>query len=161
MNFNDIKLFVFDFDGVLTNNKFFLDENGFESVQLSRSDGLAFSILNKLNKKVLILSTEKNPIVTLRANKLNVEVIQGCEDKLQSLEKYIKKNQINFADIFYVGNDLNDFNVMKNCGYSACPNDSHYKIRQNAHNTLSSNGGEGVIREIIENLFKIKIEKEI
>ncbi len=161
MNFNDIKLFVFDFDGVLTNNKFFLDENGFESVQLSRSDGLAFSILNKLNKKVLILSTEKNPIVTLRANKLNVEVIQGCEDKLQSLEKYIKKNQINFADIFYVGNDLNDFNVMKNCGYSACPNDSHYKIRQIAHNTLSSNGGEGVIREIIENLFKIKIEKEI
>ena len=67
MNFNDIKLFVFDFDGVLTNNKFFLDENGFESVQLSRSDGLAFSILNKLNKKVLILSTEKNPIVTFKS----------------------------------------------------------------------------------------------
>ena len=68
--FDDIDAFIFDFDGVLTNNMVIVDQYGKESVSCSRADGLAFDVLHKLKKSVYILSTEKNPVVTARADKI-------------------------------------------------------------------------------------------
>ena len=156
----NIDAFIFDFDGVLTNNLVFVDQDGKESVSCNRSDGLAFDVLRKLKKPSYILSTEKNPIVSARAKKLKIQAIQGVEDKVKELLNLAKTNEYNLNRILYVGNDINDFKAMKLCGYSACPSDSHEKIRSIATFILQKKGGNGVIRELLEvklNIDFIKI----
>jgi len=160
MTLNDIDAFVFDFDGVLTNNLVQIDENGKESVGCSRADGLAFDVLRKLNKPAYILSTEKNLVVKARAKKLNIPAIQGVTDKVEAIKKLAADNSYSLKNILYVGNDLNDYLVMQLCGYSACPADSHLKIKSVSSIILSTNGGDGIVRELLEeelNLDFIKI----
>ena len=150
ISLNDIDALVFDFDGVLTNNLVYLNKDGEEWVSCNRADGLAFDLLNKLGKPVFIISTEKNPVVTARANKLKVEVIQGVDSMADALASLAEENGFNLKRILYVGNDLNDYRVMQSCGYSVCPSDSHPKIQQLATVKLTSRGGEGVARELLE-----------
>ena len=89
----NIDAFIFDFDGVLTNNLVFVDQDGKELVSCNRSDGLAFDVLRKLKKPSYILSTEKNPIVSARAKKLKIQAIQGVEDKVKELLSLAKTNE--------------------------------------------------------------------
>ena len=153
ININDIKVFVFDFDGVLTNNMVYLDQNGKESVSCSRGDGLAFDVLRKLKKTAYILSTEKNTVVSARAQKLQISVLQGAENKVSGIQEIIKKENCKLENILYVGNDLNDYRVMDICGFTACPADSHKKIKQISSIVLKTNGGCGVVRELLEDVL--------
>jgi 3-deoxy-D-manno-octulosonate 8-phosphate phosphatase (KDO 8-P phosphatase) len=155
MILNDIELFVFDFDGVLTNNIVYLDQNGIESVACSRSDGLAFDVLRKLNKKTLILSTESNFVVESRAKKLKTPLLQGVSDKVKALKELSIEEGFNLEKVFYVGNDINDYKVMQLCGYTACPNDSHPMIKRISQHVLSVNGGCGVVRALLDDLFEL------
>ena len=157
LNLNDIDLFVFDFDGVMTDNSFYLSENGEESVKLSRSDGLAISVLHKLKKEILILSSESNPVVSLRAKKLLLKVKQNSKDKKKTLENYCYKKNISLDKVMYVGNDINDYFAIKTCRFSACPYDSHQEIKDIVTYNLSTKGGYGVIRDLIENVFEINL----
>jgi len=157
--FDNIEAFVFDFDGVLTDNLVQVHENGSESVKCSRADGLAFDVLRKLKKPVYILSTEKNPVVESRAKKLKVEAIYGVSNKVQSLKKLVDLKGYNLDNIVYMGNDLNDYNVMQLCGFSACPDDSHHKIKEISSIVLNTNGGMGVIRELLEDVFGLDFIK--
>ena len=157
MNLNNIDAFVFDFDGVLTNNLVYINQNGEESVCCSRSDGLAFEALRKLNKPTFILSTEKNPVVTMRAKKLKIPMIQGVFNKVEALKVLAKDNNYDLKKILYVGNDLNDYLAMQVCGYTACPSDSHPMIIKIAKNILSTKGGYGVARELLEKVFNINL----
>jgi len=153
MNINNIDVFVFDFDGVLTNNMVYLDQNGKESVSCSRGDGLAFDALRKLKKTAYILSTEKNTVVSARAKKLQISALQGAENKVSGIQEIIKKENCKLEDILYVGNDLNDYRVMSICGFTACPADSHEKIKQISNITLKTNGGCGIVRELLEDVL--------
>lgn len=155
ININDIDAFVFDFDGVLTNNLVYLDQNGKELVSCSRADGLAFDVLRKLEIPTYILSTEKNPVVTARANKLMVRVLQGQANKVESLTELAKSESYNLKRMLYVGNDLNDYTAIQRCGYSACPADSHRLIKESATIILNTNGGSGVVRELLEDVFHL------
>ena len=157
----NIHAFVFDFDGVLTNNLVHLDQNGKESVSCSRADGLAFDVLRKLDKPAFILSTENNPVVTMRAKKLKVSVVQGVADKVEAIKKLVNKNNYNLKNILYVGNDLNDYLVMQLCGYTACPADSHPKIKEISGNILTSKGGNGVVRELLEDVLSLDFIKTL
>ena len=159
MTLEDIDAFIFDFDGVLTNNLVHLDQNGKESVSCSRADGLAFDVLRKLDKPAFILSTENNPVVTMRAKKLKVPVVQGVDDKVEAIKKLVNKNNYNLKNIVYVGNDLNDYLVMQLCGYSACPADSHSKIKSVSSIILSTNGGDGIVRELLEEVINLDFIK--
>ncbi len=159
ISLESIDAICFDFDGVLTDNLVHVDQNGRESVSCSRSDGLAFDALNKLNFPVYIISTETNPVVTARAKKLKIQAIQGTVNKLEALVALADQKKYDLSRIFYIGNDLNDFQVMRACGYSACPSDSHELIKQEATKVLKSNGGKGVAREIIEDVFSIDLIK--
>ena len=159
MNIDDIDAFVFDFDGVLTNNRVYLNQEGMESVACSRADGLAFDVLRKLNKPAFILSTEKNSVVTMRAKKLKIQAIQGISNKVTALLSLIETKYFNIEKVLYVGNDLNDYQVMQLCGFTACPADSHEKIKQVSTVTLKTNGGDGVVRELIEQVMDIDIVK--
>lgn len=151
----EIDAFVFDFDGVLTNNLVHLDQDGRESVSCSRADGLAFDVLRKLQKPAFIISTEKNPVVTARANKLQIEALQGVANKVDALSVLAVKHGLQSDRILYVGNDLNDYHIMKSCGYTACPADSHARIKQLATFTLNTRGGEGVVRELLEDILDL------
>ena len=159
MNINNIDAFVFDFDGVLTNNLVYLNQEGVESVVCSRADGLAFDVLRKLKKPTFILSTEKNSVVTMRAKKLKIQALQGIKNKADALSSLSESKGYDLGRILYVGNDLNDFNVMKICGYTACPMDSHIKIKELSNIVLNTRGGEGVVRELLEEIFNLDFIK--
>jgi len=151
----DIDVFIFDFDGVLTNNQVHLDQEGRELVSCNRADGLAFDVLRKLSIPAYILSTENNPVVTARANKLNVPVMQGISNKVVAIHELVLQEGYDLKRIFYVGNDLNDYRVMQQCGYSACPSDCHPLIKEAAMVSLVTKGGNGVVRELLENVFQL------
>jgi 3-deoxy-D-manno-octulosonate 8-phosphate phosphatase (KDO 8-P phosphatase) len=155
MNIDDIDVFVFDFDGVLTNNLVYLNQEGLESVVCSRADGLAFDVLRKLNKPAFILSTEKNSVVEMRAKKLKIPVIQGVVDKVLAIKELAVENNYNLKNFLYVGNDLNDYLVMKVCGYTACPSDSHLKIKEISKYILTTKGGDGIVRELLERVLNL------
>jgi 3-deoxy-D-manno-octulosonate 8-phosphate phosphatase (KDO 8-P phosphatase) len=159
ISLDNIDAFVFDFDGVLTNNLVQIDENGKESVSCSRADGLAFDVLRKLKKTSFILSTEKNSVVEIRAKKIKIPVIQGVDDKVKAIKELADKNNFSLDNVLYVGNDLNDYLVMQLCGYSACPADSHSKIKGISTVLLRASGGNGVVRELLEEVLNIDFIK--
>ena len=155
----DIDALIFDFDGVLTDNRVHIDQKGNEWVSCNRSDGLAFIILEKIKKPTYIISTEKNKVVSARAKKLKTPVLYGVENKSDVLKKLSIKKNFNLAKTLYVGNDLNDYEAIKLCGYSACPSDSHNKIKKISTFRLDAKGGSGVVRELIEKVLKFNILK--
>ena len=159
MNIDNIDVFVFDFDGVLTNNLVYVNQEGIESVACSRADGLAFDVLRELVKPTYILSSEKNQIVTTRANKLKIPALQGINNKVEALKEIADKEGFNLKNILYVGNDLNDYQVMKLCGFSVCPADSHPKIKEIASIVLKTNGGNGIARELLEDILGLDFIK--
>lgn len=143
------ELIVFDFDGVFTDNRVFVDENGVESVVCNRSDGLAIDFLRG-RIPMVILSTETNGVVCRRAEKLQVEVRQGVSDKAQAVIEFCAHRNIPLGRVVYIGNDVNDLEAMKLCGYSAAPADAHPRILAVAHHVFKARGGEGVAREFCE-----------
>jgi YrbI family 3-deoxy-D-manno-octulosonate 8-phosphate phosphatase len=157
MDINELDAIIFDFDGVLTDNRVYVDQDGKESVCCNRSDGLAFEALRNLKIPTFILSTEPNPVVAARAKKLQIPVLHGIKDKRKALLELCSQYKFDFKKIFYVGNDLNDYYVMKDCSCSACPLDSHPFIREIADFTLTSRGGEGVVRELLEEVFNLNL----
>ena len=150
---DNISAFIFDFDGVLTNNQVHIGQDGNELVSCSRADGLAFDVLRKLKKPAYILSTEQNPVVSARAKKLRITALQGVENKVKEMESLSKKEGFDLQNILYVGNDLNDYRVMELCGYAVCPSDSHEMIKLISTVILKSKGGDGVVRELLEDVF--------
>ena len=155
ISIDDIDAFIFDFDGVLTNNLVLLDQDGREWVSCNRADGLAFDVLRKLKKPAYIVSTEKNLVVAARAKKLNVPLFQGVSDKTITIQSLLDEYGYSASKILYVGNDLNDFKVMKNCGFTVCPADSHPAIRELSDIILNTSGGGGVVRELLEDILEL------
>jgi 3-deoxy-D-manno-octulosonate 8-phosphate phosphatase (KDO 8-P phosphatase) len=156
---NDIDSFIFDFDGVLTNNLVYFNQSKEEMVVCNRSDGLAFDVLRKLKKTVYILSTEKNPVVSARAEKLKIPAIQGINNKVEAINMLQNSKKIDLNRALYVGNDINDFCAMKLFRYSACPLDSHHKIKEISSVIIEKRGGEGVVRELVEDVFELDFIK--
>ena len=154
-----IDAIFFDFDGVLTNNKVFVSEEGIESVLCSRADGLGFDVLRKLSIKYFIISTEKNKIVKARAKKIQAEVFYGISDKKTKLENIAKEYNLNLQRCIFLGNDINDLDSLKLCGISACPIDSHELVKNNVDIILDSKGGDGVLRELLESHLNIDCYK--
>ena len=157
---------VFDFDGVFTDNKVHVDENGKETVRCCRGDGFAFDLLRKyrqkndLNLDVFILSKEQNPVVAKRASKLKLQCLHDVEDKLKALIDYFASKRPNdprpFEGLIFVGNDLNDLSVMKRSKLSFAPADAHPIIKSIATMVMSERGGEGCVRAVVEKLLGIE-----
>ena len=149
----DIKLMVYDFDGVMTDNTVLVREDGVESVFVSRADGLGIGRLRKAGFKQLILSTETNRVVSARAKKLRIEVLQGSEDKTRELADYCQSQGIDLAKVLYIGNDVNDLEAMGLVGYPVAPADAHPQVLAIAKYVTRARGGEGVIKEVSEALL--------
>lgn len=149
-----LDLLVYDFDGVMTDNRVLVDQSGGESVVCTRADGLGVDIIRALGLPQAILSTETHPVVRARAEKLKLPVLQGLADKKQALVDYCIAQGHALNRVLYVGNDVNDFEAMKIVGYPVCPSDAHPAIRGLAALMLNTRGGEGVIREIADRLVE-------
>lgn len=148
-----VDLIVYDFDGVMTDNKVLVFEDGREAVFCNRSDGLAIQKIKKMGIPQVILSTEKNKVVEARAKKLNIEVIQGVNDKKSALTAYCKKKKYDMKKVVYIGNDINDLEVMKSVGYPLAPLDADEKIKGVARVVIKKKGAEGVVREFFRVLL--------
>lgn len=161
----DVHTVAFDFDGVFTDNKVWVNEDGRESVRCDRGDGLAFDIirsrqrLNRMEVEFFILSKERNPVISARAEKLKVKCYQGVGDKLEFMEDYLAQRLPGYDDPFaglvFLGNDLNDLRLMRRVGFSVAPADAHYLVRDVADLVMEQKGGEGFVRAFIENLLGI------
>ena len=162
---SEIHTIIFDFDGVFTDNKVWIDQYGRESVRCDRGDGLAFDLLrgfiakNAWDLKYFILSKEKNPVVSERASKMQVECLQDVSEKTKFIQDYLESASLKFknpsAGLLYIGNDLNDFGAMKLSGFSVAPSDAHPLIQSIADIVIPVKGGEGFVRSFIERLLRI------
>ncbi len=155
VDIKNIELIIYDFDGVLTNNKVLVFQDGAEAVFCNRSDGLAISKIKQLGIPQIIVSTESNKVVKIRARKLDIPVIQNVKNKKQIVEDYCKKHNINLKKVIYIGNDVNDLEVMKIVGYPMTPIDGSQEVKEMAVWVIDKKGGEGVIREML-NIINVK-----
>lgn len=146
-----------DFDGVLTDNKVYVNELGQESVRCDRGDGLAINALQKLEIPVFIVSTETNPVVSQRAKKLKVRCVQGVAYKPTAIQSLAQELQRDLSTACYVGNDINDLRAMSLCHFRVAPADSHAAILDTANIVLQTKGGDGVLRELLEHHFKLDL----
>lgn len=151
----NIKIFITDCDGVLTDAGMYYFSNGLEAKKFNTRDGMAFSILRKKEIKIGIITGEDNDIIKNRAKKLNMDFLYiGVSAKEDLLDEICKKYSVNKENILYVGDDLNDLEIMKNVGYSCCPADACQEIKEIANYNCIKSGGDGVIREIVDNFFR-------
>ena len=140
-----------DFDGVLTDDKVYTDQDGRESVRCSRSDGFGIGLLKeKTSIQPMILSRETNPVVTARARKLEIEVFQSVLKKDQAIQSLVAERNLDMNEIVYIGNDLNDLVVLPLVGYFVCPSDAHPQVLRQADLVLNHQGGKGAVRELVE-----------
>ena len=148
-----VDLVVFDFDGVMTDDTVYVDQNGTESVRCSRSDGMGISRLREKGIPALVLSSERNPVVMQRCKKLNMECIHGVLKKGENLSNYLKENQIDPQNVIYVGNDINDLPCFPIVGCAVVPADAHEEVKNEADIVLLHNGGNGAVRELCDMLI--------
>ncbi len=151
-----IAALVMDFDGVHTDDKVHVNQNGEESVVCSRSDGMGVEILRDAGIKMLILSKETNPVVAVRAEKLKIPVLQCCENKKDALAAWLREQGIEAHNVAYIGNDVNDLGCVGFVGWSCCPSDAHQVVRHTVDYVAAHAGGDGAIREIAEFLIKVR-----
>lgn len=145
-----IKLVVLDFDGVMTDNRVYVDQRGEESVAAHRGDGMGISLLKKAGIEVIILSTEKNPVVSARAKKLQIPVHQGIEEKGVALKALLEEKEIPAHQVVYLGNDVNDLPCFSLVGTAAAVADAHPAVREKADLILETAGGAGAVRELAD-----------
>ncbi len=144
----NIKLLVYDCDGVLTDNKVIVDENGKEYATFNRGDGYGIAHIRELGIEQIVVSTEINPIVVKRCEKLKLPVVNAVENKEDCVRRYCCENDILLEDTMFIGNDLNDLSAMNAVGYRGCPKDAEPEIINVCDWISSKNGGDGVIREL-------------
>ena len=153
-------ILVLDFDGVMTDDRVYVDENGKEMVACTRGDGLGVTLLRRAEFPVLVISTEKNPVVSARCRKLQAECIQGCADKTLELKRILAEKGIRLQDVIFVGNDVNDVGCLELCGCGLVVADAHPLAKKVARGVLSRPGGKGAVREVAE-LIIVKLGREI
>jgi len=153
-------LLVLDFDGVLTDDRVYVSEDGKESVCCTRGDGMGTTLLRRAGFPVLVISTEKNPVVAARCTKLKVECVQGVADKTADLRRLLQDRGIDPARVIFVGNDVNDIGCARIAGASFAVADAHPLLKLAVKGVLSHPGGRGAVREVAE-LILTKLGHEI
>lgn len=147
-----IKLVALDFDGVFTDNRVFIDENGRESVVCDRSDSLGLKMLREKRPgiAVLVISKETNTVVRARCDKLKIACRTGIDDKLTVLKEIVEEMKLNPEQVAYLGNDVNDLECIAYAGIGVAVADSDPRVLEVADYRTRKNGGRGAIREFID-----------
>jgi YrbI family 3-deoxy-D-manno-octulosonate 8-phosphate phosphatase len=150
-----IRLIAFDFDGVFTDNMVYVLQDGLEAVRCNRSDGIGLQKLKKMGIETVIISTESNPVVSARAQKLKIRCFQNCEDKRKTLKKFAQKFDISLDEIAFVGNDINDQPCLNQVGLPIIVKDAHPDVVSIARYQTKNPGGHGAVREVCDIFEKV------
>jgi 3-deoxy-D-manno-octulosonate 8-phosphate phosphatase (KDO 8-P phosphatase) len=151
-----VRLVIFDFDGVFTDNTVLASQDGKESVRCWRSDGLGLSRLRSIGVETLILSTEANPVVTVRANKLKMTCKQAVEDKAHAVLQACEDCGVSPIETAFVGNDINDIPALKSVGLPIAVADAYPEIFSHVSYRTTKPGGYGAVREVCDLIFHAK-----
>lgn len=146
----EIRLVVFDFDGVFTDNTVWTDSEGHEWVRSWRGDGLGLQKMRDLAIPVWVLSTETNDVVLRRCEKLGIQCRQGLADKAGSLRELAEQLTTSLADTVYVGNDINDAEALRLAGFPIVVRDAHPDVVPLARFQTGAHGGRGAVREVCD-----------
>jgi YrbI family 3-deoxy-D-manno-octulosonate 8-phosphate phosphatase len=155
-----LRLIVFDFDGVLTDNAVYVFEDGREAVRCWRGDGIGLRALERVGITPLILSTETNPVVSARAEKLRVRCVQGAENKAHALKELISEMGCALEQVAYVGNDVNDAECLRVVGLPIVVQDAHPSVFPLARYCTTARGGYGAVREVCDLIVEIRISQK-
>jgi N-acylneuraminate cytidylyltransferase len=139
-----------DFDGVLTDDRVWVDEDGRDSVACSRADGMGIELLRAAGLPMTVISKERNTVVAARCRKLGIDHAHGIADKLPLLREWLAEKGVEASDTIYIGNDINDLACMQHVGCAVAPADARPAARQAADIVLDSVGGHGAVRELAD-----------
>lgn len=154
-----VDLVVFDFDGVLTDNRVWTDQDGREMVASNRSDSLGLELMRRTGIQAMVISKEVNPVVAARCRKLNLECIHGVDQKAAVLEKLLQERRIDPRNVLYVGNDLNDLPCFPIVGCAVAVADALPEVLSAADVVLTRSGGHGAVRELCDLLVQRKANR--
>lgn len=149
-----IELVVLDFDGVVTDNRVWVDEQGHEMVAAYRSDSLGLRALRNAGVPAVVISTEVNPVVAARCRKMEVPVVQGVKDKATVLRQYLQEHKIDPARVVFLGNDTNDLPCFDLVGCALVVADAQNDALRRADRILTRRGGHGAVRELCEMILE-------
>ena len=155
-----IKMLATDVDGVLTDSGMYYSENGDELKKFNTRDGMGLVLLRKAGFKVAIVTSEDTKIVERRAAKLKItDLFQGARDKVGALQILMKRHSLQWEEIAYIGDDINDLEVMKRVGFAVTPSDGTDQNKKGAHYVTKKKGGEGCVREVCDLILALKARR--
>jgi len=156
-NLKEIKIIILDVDGTLTDGKISYDNNGVEAKSFNVKDGMAISQAIKYGINIAIITGRNSKIVEKRASELGIsDIYQGVENKIETLDKLLKRYNYNYKNVAYMGDDINDIPPMMRASYVGITADAVSDIEEFAHFKSKYNGGNGAVREFIEVILKAK-----
>ena len=151
-----IKVIVTDVDGVLTDGSIFINEDKIEPFgKFNIYDGMAIDIAHGSWLKLIVISGRKSRATEARFNKLGIdEVYTGIEDKAKKLAEIALRLELDFLELAYIGDDVIDLRAMAMVGFKVAPNNAIEAVKQRVDYITTKNGGEGVLREVVELILK-------
>lgn len=152
-----VQLLVLDFDGVMTDNRVLVSETGAEAVWCHRGDGWGIGAVKRAGIEPVVVSTEKNPVVSARCRKLNLLCIQGCDDKLAAVQELARARSLIAAQVAFVGNDVNDLEVLRWVGMPIVVADAEPAVVPYARLITTRLGGYGAVREVCDLLQSARV----
>jgi YrbI family 3-deoxy-D-manno-octulosonate 8-phosphate phosphatase len=152
----NLRLAVFDFDGVFTDNCVYVFEDGREAVRCSRFDGLGLRRLERAGVEPFVLSTERNGVVGARCAKLKLQCQQGCDDKGAALAEIVASRDLDYTRVAFIGNDINDLDCLRRVALPIVVQDAHPDVLSVARYRTTRPGGHGAVREICDLIADIK-----
>lgn len=150
---NPLAALAMDFDGVFTDNRVQIDAEGTESVVCSRSDGMGLEMLRHAGIALVVISKERNPVVQRRCEKLQIECVQGVDDKATALRQWCESHGLALESTIFVGNDVNDLDCSALAGCAVAVADAHPRFLRAADLVLTASGGRGALRELSEHIL--------
>ncbi|MBR2068444.1 MAG: HAD hydrolase family protein [Candidatus Gastranaerophilales bacterium] len=153
----DIKLVAFDVDGVMTDGSLTFTENGMEIKTYDAKDGLGVVMLNRAGIITSIITARNNNTVKVRAEILDIkELHMGQKYKVPALEEIMKKYNLDYTQVAYMGDDLPDICVLERVGLRCCPNDAVDEVKKVCNFICDKTGGKGAVRELCDFILKSK-----
>lgn len=150
----EIKIFLTDCDGCLTDGGMYYSEDGDELKKFNTRDGMGFALLREKGVITGIITSESVDLNRRRAEKLKLDILEaGCKDKVAVVKRICSERGVALENVAYIGDDINDIDVIKLVGYGCCPADAMPQVKEVAKYITQAKGGEGVIREVVEKII--------
>lgn len=154
MEIPQIKLFLTDCDGCLTDGGMYYSEHGDELKKFNTKDGMGFALLKKKGILTGMVTSESVALNRRRAEKLKLDIVEtGCKEKFATIKRICAERAISIQNVCYIGDDINDVETIKNVGYGCCPADAIPEVKLVAKYITTAKGGEGAVREVVEHII--------